>query len=196
MLLQHSSGLATFLTDIMPGVKNPIRAPVEVPKELMRFGKHNPRYRHHKDYISPEPTRKPYFTTPKLATPVKCDVVRPFRPKIQVIHCRRDAAIDELPLPKSEITSKKPQNGISMLREQVAELQAQLTDKDEQLRGNDHEIEVMASAKLQLHHEIRGLLKRALDAEHALECNLKKQQCQGKTIPRLQQRARKGELSL
>ena len=173
----QSSAQVAFTLFSMPGVKHALSEPVGIPKELMRFGRYNFRYRHFSDYLSPKPTHRPYFQTPKFATPKKCNVVLPFKPTRKITQChKRHASIEVLPLPKSDLTvmKKKPKNGISQLQDRIASLEKSLAEKDNEVKClqngvecKDHELEVLASSKMQIHHEAREWMKRCLDVEHA-----------------------------
>ncbi len=82
-----------------------------------------------------------------------------------------------------KICQKKRKNGISMLKDQMQELQdetsdlrsqlAVTADLRSQLETKDEELEVMGASKLRIHQSLQIALKRALDAEHRLVCQQK-----------------------
>jgi len=83
-----------------------------------------------------------------------------------------------------KICQKKRKNGISVLKDQIQELQDETSDLRlqlflvtadlrSQLETKDEELEVMAASKMRVHQSLQIALKRALDAEHRLVCQQK-----------------------
>ena len=147
-----------------------------------------------KAFRSPEPSKLPYFESPspvKRPSPVRPHVIGPFKQmrKTRDIRAARVALATPKPVqlrsPESgqKICQKKRKNGISMLKDQIQELQDEISDLRSQLavtadlrsrlETKDEELEVMAASKMRVHQSLQIALKRALDAEHRLVCQQK-----------------------